>query len=56
MMPYLAPLAAMPINMKIEGEFEALLKFFNSIEGFKQLVTVNEVDIVAGKEYPVLKK
>lgn len=48
-------LAAMPINMKIEGEFEALLKFFNSIEGFKQLVTVNEVDIVAGKEYPVLK-
>lgn len=48
-------LAAMPINMKIEGEFEALLKFFNSVEGFKQLVTVNEVDIVAGKEYPVLK-
>lgn len=48
-------LAAMPINMKIEGEFEALLNFFNSIEGFKQLVTVNEVEIVSGKDYPVLK-
>ncbi len=48
-------LAAMPITMKIEGEFTALLTFFNSIEDFKQLVTVNKVEIASDAQYPVLK-
>ena len=47
-------LAAMPINMKIEGEFESLLKFFDTMEDFTQLVTVSNVEIVAGREYPTL--
>lgn len=47
-------LAAMPINMKIEGEFEALLKFFNSMEDIEQLITISNVEIVSKKEYPQL--
>lgn len=48
-------LAAMPINMRIEGEFTALLTFFNSIEDFKQLVTVSQVEITSDNQYPILK-
>lgn len=48
-------LAAMPIDMKVEGEFRALLDFFDTLEDFQQLVTVSNVEIVAGREYPTLK-
>ncbi|MBZ0166687.1 MAG: type 4a pilus biogenesis protein PilO [Candidatus Omnitrophica bacterium] len=48
-------LAALPINMKVEGEFRALLGFFDTLEDFQQLVTVSNVEIVAGREYPLLK-
>ena len=48
-------LAAMPINVKMEGEFQALLNFFNTMEDFQQLVTVSNVEIVAGRNYPDLK-
>lgn len=48
-------LAAMPINVKMEGEFQALLNFFNTMEDFEQLVTVSNVEIVAGRDYPDLK-
>lgn len=48
-------LAAMPINMKIEGEFQSLLKFFDTLDEFQQLVTVSNVEIESGREYPTLK-
>ena len=48
-------LAAMPINMKIEGNFDSLLKFFDTLDEFQQLVTVSNVEIESGRDYPTLK-
>ena len=48
-------LAAMPINMKIEGNFDSLLKFFDTMDEFQQLVTVSNVEIESGRDYPTLK-
>lgn len=47
-------LAAMPINMKIEGEFESLLQFFNSLEDIEQLITISNVEINTFNKYPQL--
>ncbi len=47
--------AAMPVQFKVRGTFEALVRFLNSIENYKQLVTVSNVSI-GGKpqDYPQL--
>ncbi len=47
-------LAAMPINFKIRGTFEAIVNFLYSIEGYRQLLTVSNVSISADTVYPQL--
>ena len=47
-------LAAMPINIKVQGTFEAIVNFLNSIEGYRQLLTVSNVEITTGINYPQL--
>ncbi len=47
-------LAAMPIRIKIDGTFEAIVNFLNSIEGYKQLLTVSNVEITTRSDYPQL--
>lgn len=49
-------LAAMPIDMQLEGEFPALMKFLGALEDFPQLLTVSNIKIALTKnEYPILK-
>ena len=48
-------LAAMSIDIKIQGSFEAIVNFLNSIEGYRQLLTVSNVEITSNdREYPKL--
>lgn len=47
-------LAAMPIRIKVEGTFESIANFLNSIEGYKQLLTVSNVEITERNSYPQL--
>ena len=49
-------LAAMPINIKLEGDYSDFFDFLWQLEDFKQLLTISDVEIVMReKEYPKLK-
>ncbi|MFP4472645.1 MAG: type 4a pilus biogenesis protein PilO [Candidatus Omnitrophota bacterium] len=48
-------LAAMPVHITVKGEFEAFVYFLSYLEKFKQLITVNAVEIASGTDYPVLR-
>lgn len=47
-------LASMPIRIKIDGTFEAIVNFLNSIENYQQLLTVSNVEISSKTNYPQL--
>lgn len=47
-------LSALPIRMNITGTYEALVNFLAYLEGYKQLLTVSDVEIASRIEYPVL--
>jgi len=47
--------AAMPIQIKIQGEFEALVDFLYAMEGYKQLITLSNVQIAVTRDYPFLE-
>jgi len=47
--------AAMPIQIKIQGSFEALVDFLYALEGYQQLMTLSNVKIDVTKEYPALE-
>ena len=46
-------LTFMPINMNIEGRFEWLIDFLFSLEKYRQLLTLSNVDIMRSK-YPLV--
>jgi len=48
-------LAAMPIRIRIEGNYGALIKFFDRLEEFEQLLSVSDINITRGGEYPTIK-
>ncbi len=48
-------LAAMPIRVQMDGPYPSIVEFLGHLEGFDQLVTITDVGIVAGLEYPILK-
>jgi len=54
-MKQILTLAAMPIAIKTQGAFPALVEFLGYLDGFRQLVTISNVDIRVGKEYPKLQ-
>lgn len=48
-------LASMPINFKIRGDYQAIVNFMNSIENYRQLLNVSNVEISSGStNYPFL--
>ena len=47
-------LAAMPIDIKIEGEFTSLVDFLGKLEQNKQLLTITNVEINTTRDYPIL--
>ena len=47
-------LAAMPIRISIKGTFASVVNFLNELEGYKQLLTVSNVEINNRREYPIL--
>jgi Tfp pilus assembly protein PilO len=47
--------AAMPIQIKISGTFESLVDFLFALDGYKQLITLGNVEIGVGNNYPVLE-
>jgi Tfp pilus assembly protein PilO len=49
-------LAAMPINIKINGPYESIVNFYRHLEGFKQLISISNIDIAAvNNAYPALQ-
>ena len=49
-------LAAMPIDIKLEGTYSDFIDFLWQLEDFKQLLTISDVEIVMReREYPALK-
>ena len=50
----IATLAAMPIRINVKGTYEAIVNFLVYLEGYKQLLTLSNVEIVSGREYPTL--
>jgi Tfp pilus assembly protein PilO len=50
----LLTLAAMPIRIKVHGTFNSIVSFLNSIEGYRQLLTISNVEIAAQRDYPQL--
>lgn len=48
-------LAAMPITIKVEGKYEDFVTFLDKLEGFKQLLTISNVEIESGRSYPILQ-
>jgi Tfp pilus assembly protein PilO len=46
-------LTFMPINMNIEGKFEWIIDFLFSLEKYRQLLTLSNVDIMRSK-YPLI--
>jgi len=49
-------LAAMPITIKINGPYESLVNFYRHLEGFKQLISIGNIDIAAvNNAYPTLQ-
>jgi len=47
-------LASMPIHFKIHGTFNAIVNFLGSIENYRQLLTVSNVEISTDQNYPQL--
>ncbi len=47
-------LAAMPIHIKIQGKFGAIVHFLSSVESERQLLTVSNVEIDRNTDYPQL--
>jgi hypothetical protein len=50
----LLTMAAMPIQVKVKSTFPEFVTFLNQLEDFKQLLSVSEVEIVRGKDFPAL--
>ena len=49
-------LAAMPITIKINGPYQSIVNFYRHLEGFKQLISIGNIDIAAANNaYPVLQ-
>jgi len=48
-------LAAMPITFKVEGSFSSFVQFLSYLEEFRQLITINSIQITSGSKYPVLE-
>lgn len=48
-------LAAMPINIKVQGNFSSLVKFLYSLQYYEQLISINRVEILATQNYPILE-
>ncbi|MCC6759163.1 MAG: type 4a pilus biogenesis protein PilO [Candidatus Omnitrophica bacterium] len=49
-------LAAMPITIKISGPYESIVNFYRHLEGFKQLISIGNIDIAAANNsYPTLQ-
>lgn len=47
-------LSAMPINIRVQGRFESLVKFLDRLQDYKQLLNVSNVVIRTISEYPLL--
>lgn len=47
-------LAAMPIDIQIEGTYKAFIDFLNNLESFKQLLTISNVSLSTTQNYPTL--
>jgi len=47
-------LSAMPINIRVQGRFESLVKFLDRLQDYKQLLNVSNVVIRTIPEYPLL--
>jgi Tfp pilus assembly protein PilO len=47
-------LAAMPVTIKAEGDYEGFVDFLDRLEGFKQLLTISNLDVSVTGKYPVL--
>ncbi|MCA9407979.1 MAG: type 4a pilus biogenesis protein PilO [Candidatus Omnitrophica bacterium] len=48
-------LAAMPIDVEIDGAFDAIGNFFSKLEENKQLINVSNLEINRNKKYPELE-
>ncbi len=49
-------LAAMPINIKINGSYESIVNFYRHLENFKQLISIGNIEIAtANNTYPTLQ-
>lgn len=49
-------LAAMPITIKISGPYESIVNFYRHLEGFKQLISIGNIDIASvNNAYPTLQ-
>lgn len=47
-------LSAMPINIRVQGEFESLVRFLDRMQDYKQMVNVSNVEIRPTQNYPLL--
>lgn len=47
-------LAAMPIQIKVEGSFSALAEFLAKLQEYEQLINISSVEIETQREYPRL--
>ncbi|HBR14531.1 MAG TPA: hypothetical protein DD723_03175 [Candidatus Omnitrophica bacterium] len=47
-------LSAMPIDVKLEGEFVDLANFLGRLQEYKQLTNISDVDIILTGDYPKL--
>ncbi len=48
-------LAAMPIRFRVEATYPAFVDFLGQLEGFDQLVTITDVEMISDQDYPTLK-
>ena len=48
-------LAALPINFKIQGTYQAVIEFYRYLENFKQLISISNVEIASTTKYPALE-
>ncbi len=47
-------LAAMPINIEIEGTYKSFIDFLDKLQGFKQLLTISNLELASTQKYPIL--
>lgn len=47
-------LAAMPVTIKAEGAYEGFVDFLDRLEGFKQLLTISNLNVSVTGKYPKL--